>query len=213
MALAAGDGEQQTANATTLLNPDAKPLFAEFGVRMAGVAIDLFIAMFIAQGVQVYVIEAIGLTIADHRPIILAVLLLYFSVFWSSRLLATPAQLLLGMRVVDEMGERLSSGRAIMRSTLLIGLMVAALTLFKGASNLYFVAIALAGYALLFLAALTPNRQAGHDLLAHSLVVNKIALKSREHRGRLREHVSDRDPVSRKRRRPSILGIFGNVLG
>jgi hypothetical protein len=64
----------------------------------------------------------------------------------------------------------------------------------------------------LFLAALTPNRQAGHDLLVHSLVVNKIALKSRERLAQLREHVSDSDPVSRKQRRPSVPSIVGNMI-
>lgn len=57
------------------------------------------------------------------------------------------------------------------------------------------------GYALVFLAAVTPNRQAAHDLLARSLVVNRIALNSSEQRDRLREHVAD----NRKRRRPSVI--------
>ncbi len=169
MSLAENDDTQQTENKTTPRDIDAKTLFAYFGVRMAGVALDSFIAMYIALGLNVYVFEPIGLAVADNRPIILVVLLLYFSVSWSSPLRATPAQLLLGMRVVDEKGEKLSLGRAILRSILLIGLIVAAMTLFKIESNIYFVAIALVGYALLFLAALTPNRQAGHDFLAHSI--------------------------------------------
>jgi len=169
MSLAENDDTQQTENKTTPRDIDAKTLFAYFGVRMAGVALDSFIAMYIALGLNVYVFEPIGLAVADNRPIILVVLLLYFSVSWSSPLRATPAQLLLGMRVVDEKGEKLSLGRAILRSILLIGLIVAAMTLFKIESNIYLVAIALVGYALLFLAALTPNRQAGHDFLAHSI--------------------------------------------
>ncbi len=169
MSLAENDDTQQTENKTTPRDIDAKTLFAYFGVRMAGVALDSFIAMYIALGLNVYVFEPIGLAVADNRPIILVVLLLYFSVSWSSPLRATPAQLLLGMRVVDEKGEKLSLGRAILRSILLIGLIVAAMTLFKIEPNIYLLAIALVGYALLFLAALTPNRQAGHDFLAHSI--------------------------------------------
>jgi len=160
---AVDDGEQQTANTTTPLNPDAKTLFAEFGARMAGVGLDLFIVVFIAEVVPVNVIEAIGLTVTDHRPIILAVSLLYFSVFWSSPLRATPAQLLFGMRVVDEMGERLSLGRAVVRGVLLIGLIAAAMTVLGIPSTPYLSVVALVGYPLLFLAALTPNRQAGVD--------------------------------------------------
>lgn len=169
MSLAENVDTQQTENKTTPRDIDIKTLFAYFGVRMAGVALDSFIAMYIALGLNVYVFEPIGLAVADNRPIILVVLLLYFLVSWSSPLRATPAQLLLGMRVVDEKGEKLSLGRAILRSILLIGLIVAAMTLFKIESNIYFAAIALVGYALLFLAALTPNRQAGHDFLAHSI--------------------------------------------
>ncbi len=125
---AADDGVLQTANTTTPSNLDAKPLFAEFRVRMAGVYLDLIIVTIIAGTVAVDVIEAIGLTVTDRRPIILAVFLLYFSVFWSSPMRATPAQLLFGMRVVDEMGERLSLGRAVVRGVLLVGLIAAAMT-------------------------------------------------------------------------------------
>ena len=209
---AADDGVQQTADMTTPSNLDAKPLFAEFRVRMAGVYLDLIIVTIIAGTVAVNVIEAIGLTVTDRRPIILAVFLLYFSVFWSSPMRATPAQLLFGMRVVDEMGERLSLGRAVVRGALLIGLFAAAMTIFGIPSTPYLGVVALVGYPLLFLAALTPNRQAGHDLLVHSLVVNKTALKSRERLAQLREHVSDSDPVSRKQRRPSVKSIVENMI-
>ncbi len=203
---------QQTADMTTPSNLDANSLFAGFGVRIAGVLLDLIIVTIIAETVAVDVIEAIGLTVTDRRPIILAVFLLYFSVFWSSPMRATPAQLLFGMRVVDEMGERLSLGRAVVRGALLIGLYATAVTIIRITSTPYLGVVALVGYPLLFLAALTPNRQAGHDLLVHSLVVNKTALKSRERLAQLREHVSDSDPVSRKQRRPSVKSIVENMI-
>ena len=212
MSLAENDSGQPTTTASTALIPDTSKLFAAFGLRMTGVGLDLLIAVFIARGVETYVLVPIGLTSVDNRLVIVVFLLLYFSLFWSSQLRATPAQFLLGMRVVDEMGEKLSLARSILRSVLLVGLIVATLTLFKFGSNPYFIAIALVGYALLFLSALTPNRQAGHDLFTHSLVVNKIALKSSEHRRQLREHVSASDPDSGRQRRPSIIRIAGNVL-
>ncbi len=212
MSLVADDGEQQTADSTTPLTPDSKTLFAEFGVRMAGITLDLFVATFITEVVLVNVIEAIGLTVTDRRPIILAVLLLYFSVFWSSPLRATPAQLLFGMRVVDKMGERLSLGRAIVRGVLLIGLIIAAMSIIELPSTPYYGVVALVGYALLILAAVTPNRQAGHDLLVRSLVVNRIALESPERRGQLREHVSGGDPVLRRQRRPPVLSIVAHMI-
>ncbi len=212
MSLAENDSRQPTTTASTDSILDASKLFAEFGLRMIGVGLDLITAVFIARGLKAYVFEPIGLAVLDNRLVIVAFLLLYFSLFWSSQMRATPAQYLLGMRVVDEMGEKLNLARSILRSVLLVGLIVATLTLFKFGSNPYFIAIALVGYALLFLAALTPNRQAGHDLFTHSLVVNKIALKSSEHRRQLREHVSASDPDSGRQRRPSIIRIAGNVL-
>ena len=115
---AAGDSEIPMAGTTTPLNPDAKTLFAEFGVRMGAVALDLFIPVFVAN--------TIGLTIIDRQATTLAVMLLYFSLFWSSPMRATPVQYLFGMRVVDEMGETLSLRRAILRGVILIGLSFAA---------------------------------------------------------------------------------------
>ena len=53
---AADDGVQQTADMTTPSNLDANPLFAKFGVRMAGVGLDLFIGVIIAEVVAVNVI-------------------------------------------------------------------------------------------------------------------------------------------------------------
>ena len=171
------DGQLATDTDSGLISATRK-LFAEFGVRMAAVGLDLIIAIFIAGGVQDYLLEPLGLPPVDHRLVGLVVLLLYFPLFWSSQLRATPSQLLLGMRVVDAAGEKLGSARALLRGALLVGLMTAAVTLFKSESNFLFIALALAGYGLLFLAAVTPNRQAGHDLLVHSIVVNRAALKS-----------------------------------
>ncbi len=192
------------AGTMTPLNPDAKTLFAEFGVRMGAAGLDVFIPLFVA--------DVIDLTIIDQEVTALAALLLYFSLFWSSPMRATPVQFLFGMRVVDEMGGTLSLRRAIIRSIALIGSIFAAMMVVKVPTTLYFGAIALVGNAFLFLAALTPNRQAGHDLLARTIVVNKIALNSPEHLTQLREHVSGSDPVSRKQRRPSVLSIVGNLI-
>ena len=192
------------AGTTTPLNPDAKTLFAEFGVRMGAAGLDVFIPVFVA--------DVIDLTIIDQEVTAFVVLLLYFSLFWSSPMRATPVQFLFGMRVVDQMGGTLSMRRAIVRSIALIGLIFAAMLVVSVPSTPYFGAIALVGYAFLFLAALTPNRQAGHDLLARTIVINKIALNSPAHLIQLREHVSGSDPVSRKQRRPSVLSIAGNLI-
>lgn len=200
------------ADTAPTAGPDAKTLFAEFGVRMTAVALNLFIALLIAGIAFANVIDAIGLTVTESRPIMLVAVLLYFSAFWSSPLRATPAQFLFGMRVVGETGEKLGFGPAVLRGASLTGLIVLAVVPLGFLSNPFFAVISLAGYALLFLAAVTPNRQAGHDLLAHSLVVNRIALKSPQRRSQLIEHVSDSDPACRGRRRSSALSIVGNVF-
>ena len=196
---------------SAMTKPNVKIFFAGFGIRMAGVALDFLIVAFLAGGVNDYIF-IISLTTTENPLIPLAVLLLYFSAFWSSPMKATPAQLLFGMRVVNKAGEGLDLRHAVVRSVSLTVLIAAAMALLVNPFNPYFVVVALVSYALLFLAALTPNRQAGHDLLAHSLVVNKIALESSECRSQLFEHVSDNDPVSSKQRRPSILSTVGNAL-
>jgi len=212
MPVAEDDDEQPATNTDSGLIWDTRKLFAAFGVRMFAVGLDLFIAIFIAGGVQDYLLAPVGLPPVDNRVVILAVLLLYFPLFWSSQLRATPAQLLLGVRVVDETGDKLGPARALLRSALLVGLMTASVALFKSESNFLFIVLALVGYGLLFLAAVTSNRQAGHDLLAHSLVVNRVALKSPAQLDLLREHVSNSNSESGKQHRPSAIKIAGNLL-
>jgi uncharacterized RDD family membrane protein YckC len=171
--------------------------------------------MYLAKAVQEQLLPAIGLGFTDHRPIVLVVMFLYFAACWVSPLRATPVQFLFGMRVVDAAGETLSLARAALRSAGLVGLFAVVFLLFKIPVNPYLAVVALAGYALLFLAAVTPNRQAAHDFLAHSLVVNRTALKTPERRDQLREHVADNDPDSRSERRPSAIRMVVDacVLG
>jgi len=212
MPVAVDDDEQLATKTDPGLISDSRKLFAAFGMRMAAVGLDLVIAVFVAGGVQDYLLKPVGLPPVDHRLVTLAVLLLYFPLFWSSQLRATPSQLLLRMRVVDETGEKLGPARALLRGVLLVGLMTAAVALFKSEFNFLFIALALVGYGLLFLAAVTPNRQAGHDLLAHSIVVNRVALKSPAQLDLLREHVSNSNPDSGKQRRPSGIKIACNLF-
>ena len=80
----------------------SKTLFAEFGVRVFGVGLDLLIIMFIAQGVQTYILQAVGLSEINFRATGLAISFFYFASFWASPLRATPAQLLLGMCVIGD---------------------------------------------------------------------------------------------------------------
>ena len=179
---------------------------------MGAIAFDLFIIMYLAQALQDQLLPAIGLGFEDHRPIVLVLMFLYFTACWVSPLRATPVQFLFGMRVIDAAGETLSLARAALRSAGLVGLFATIFLLFKIPVNPYLFVAGLASYALLLLAAVTPNRQAAHDLLAHSLVVNRNALRTPERRDQLREHVSDNDPDSRAKRRPSAISMVVDAL-
>lgn len=125
---------------------------------------------------------------------------------------ATPVQFLLRMRVVNTQGEQLRFPRALLRSVLLVVLIEAAMTLFHVPSNPNYLIIAIPTIAVLFLAVLTPNHQAGHDFLARSLVVVKDALKSPQARSELREYAANVDPELRKQKKPSALRVMLAVI-
>jgi len=209
---AADIAQQDTADLTTPVNPDAKKLFAGFGRRIVSVYFDVLIAAFLMQAIPARIMEAIDPDFSDFQEPYIAVLVLYFAAFWASPMRATPAQFLLGVRVVNESGNRLSLSRAIARSVLLIGLFVAAMMLFIFPTTVSLGIVSLLAYVLLFLAALTPNRQAAHDLLVHSLVVSAAALQSSELRTYLNGLASDDIPASGKRWWSSVISNASDVL-
>ena len=138
----------------------AKSLFAEFAVRLFALGIDFFAAIFIATALKDHVLVPSGLRIADNNPVVVAVAFLYFVASWVSPLRATPAQLLFGMRVVSLTGETLTLGRAVVRAAALAGLIAAAFLIFEAPPDPLLLAVSLVAYALVFLAAVMPNRQA-----------------------------------------------------
>lgn len=79
---------------------------------------------------------------------------LYFAFFESSRQQATPGKLVMGLKVTDLQGNRISFGRATGRN---FGKIVSALILFIG----------------YIMAAFTERKQALHDLMAGTLVIHK----------------------------------------
>lgn len=81
---------------------------------------------------------------------------LYYALFESSRLQATPGKLLLGLAVVDRSNNRVRFGRAFSRS------------IFKEISSL------LMGIGFV-VAAFTSNKQALHDIIAKTYVVDNKA--------------------------------------
>lgn len=79
---------------------------------------------------------------------------LYFALFESSKLRATPGKLLLGLAVTDLAGEQISFIKA---TTRFFAKWLSTLLLFAGH----------------ILAAFTPRKQALHDLLAQTLVIRR----------------------------------------
>jgi uncharacterized RDD family membrane protein YckC len=181
--------------------------FAKFERRAAGVIIDFLTMFFLTFAIQISIIDRLGLNITDGRPVFFAVAVVYFAVSWASPLSATPVQWLLGIRIVNKSGDRLDLSRAALRAMVLIGAIMAAMTLFNVPENPKYLAVAIPTLALLFLAALTTNRQSVHDFVAGSLVVTKDAVKTLESRSELREYVADYDSASRAKKRPKPLTI------
>jgi len=185
-------------------------LFADFGVRVAAILMDVLIVLLVTGVLHDHLQGPIGGAV-DNRYLLVSNLFLYFTAFWISPIRATPAQFLCGIRVVDDRIERLSLGAAAMRSAALVTLLAAAsMVLIVPLS--YLSLVALVAYGLLFLAALTPYRRAGHDLLTRSLVVNRIAVKYPMYTQLLRDLSDDSDPDRKDQLRPAILSILGNLL-
>jgi hypothetical protein len=121
-------------------------------------------------------------------------------------------QFLAGMRVVDDAGGRLTAARAALRGIVLVLLMFLTMTLPGYPDWPLSLALWAAGLALVFLAALTPNRQAFHDLLAHSIVVNRRALHDPDLRRQLLQHLADSGTESRRAGRPDAWSIAVNLV-
>lgn len=196
----------------TFLNLLRRSLFASFGVRLVCVAVDLIVAMLLAELLHGLVFDPLGLLPGDHSTTVVVVLYLYFMVSWLSPLQATPVQFLAGLRIVSKTGGRLTLARAAMRGVVLVVLIFVTMTLPGYPEWPALLAFWVLGLVLVFLAALTPNRQAFHDLLAHSIVVNRRALSDPDLRQQLLEHLADSDPASRRRRRPDAWSIAVNLV-
>lgn len=152
--------------------------FAEFSVRMVVFWLDLLVIVIVSQIIKDHVLVPASLSVDGIGAVFPFVGFFYFVASWSSLMRATPVQWLFGMRIVNSRGSTLRPFRASLRAAGLIGLFFVTFTFFGSLDSPLFAGLALAGYAALFLAAVTPNRQAAHDLLADSVVVNKAAIKA-----------------------------------
>ena len=99
-------------------------------------------------------VPVIGSVFAGLGLVSLVATWLYYALFESSELQATPGKLVLGILVTDEAGNRINFGRASARY---FGKIISALIL-------------MIGYMM---AGFTEKKQALHDIIAATLVVNK----------------------------------------
>ena len=190
---------------------DVRPHFAEFGVRMAAISLDLFLLLLLVTNVLLPAVPAIEGTPLDSLPGAVVLFSLYFAAFWVSPLKATPVQFLFGMRVVDLKAEKLTPGRAAVRAVALIVLVAATFMFFREPGNPLRL-VGIVGFLLLFPAIVTTNRQAAHDFLARSIVVNRTALNAESRKAELLEHLVDPESATRPQRRPSIPRIVVDAL-
>ena len=132
--------------------PAVVPLYAGFWRRFAAVAVDSVILV-IPNLVATYALppDSVFTTVA-----IVLIACAYYAGFHASQAQATPGKRAFGIKVTDLEGGRIGPGRAVLRY---FATWLSTITLFIG--------FAMAGF--------TKRRQALHDLLARTLVVNRAA--------------------------------------
>lgn len=205
-------GMSPDAPAAAAPQPNDGPLFSSFGNRAVCTAFEMYAALLVSGFTIHAMLRPFGWEYADTGPFAFVLLFVYFAGFWASPWGATPLQIAWGSRVVDGEGRCLTLWRATVRSAFLVALIAGALRIYAAPSAPYTGIIAAISFGMLFLAALTPNRQAVHDFLVRSFVVRRAALKSAEGLDRLREATSNRASDLRPRSLPTVGSIVWNTL-
>lgn len=178
-------------------------LFADVAVRIVAYACDIVAFAFS----MTLVIDHVFNPFIRNDGIRFAILALattaWFAACWTSPLRATPAQILLGIRVLHKSGRPLSLAEAIGRSVALVAVSAFAVYVLREllipGSWLTIAALAL----LLYVPSVTARRQGLHDFLAQSVVVNKRAIRSTDGERRMREFLGDRATSASPSARPS----------
>ena len=178
-------------------------LFAEFGVRLVALVFDLIGVLAVGILANDHLLSPLGFRQDTLGILILVIVFLYFVLSWCSPLRATPGQLLAGIRVVGTDGKTLSPLRALVRSVLLALALAATWTIVDVPQRDWMLVVSLAGFAAVFLAAVTPNRQGLHDIVADSIVLTRKTLNTPEHLQQVLAHVANREPAALAQRRPS----------
>ncbi len=155
--------------------PAASTLFASFAERGANTAVEILLLAFALGLAVVPVLDLLG--VGEAEGVVMPVLLvLFFAVSWASPMRATPCQRLGRIAVVDLDGRRLRPWRALLRSFALLALLAGALSIGQTLREPLAWLVAVPAWLGLAMAAVTPRRQALHDLLLGTVVVRRKAL-------------------------------------
>lgn len=202
------EGPDATAKA---IRKYASKLFAEIAVRIVAFGIDMVLVLFAIIVAR----DHLGLALPGAAGNIAWAILLavYFAGCWASPLRASLAQLLCGMRVLNESGGALSPGKAIVRAAALIGQWWLVTVLF----DIHWLPDSLTGVVvaavLMFVPVVTRHRQGIHDLVARSIVVNRRAQRSQTAREEMLAFLAADKPETLRARRPSVPRMLGDTLG
>jgi len=162
-------------------------LFANLVERMTAAFLDLLLLFALVLGVEAGVEAGLPLPLPGSRE--LAVLaLVYMTASWVAPWHATPAQLVLRLRVVDSRGRHLDAWRAALRAVLVLTVFSCWFRLLGDPVNGAIGVLSLLACATLWLGAILPRRETLHDLVAGSMVVRSKAWHDPELRARLLEH-------------------------
>ena len=176
------------APTTTAITSSAnlRNLLVSFRNRMVCTVVDVFAIIFFV-GLLGDTLRGAGWAVADSRPVLVGIVVLYFGFAWASPLGATPIQFLWGIKVVAYDGQPLRRWRALVRGALVVAITAGAFTAFRVMQEPYMGIPAAVSMTLFFVAALTPRRQAAHDFLVRSLVVYRRQLRQPETLASLRD--------------------------
>ncbi len=163
--------------------------FAQFERRAAAAMIDVAAVFFLSIWLM-STLTSLAAWSPTGRPVLGIVALLYFAGGWASPLSATLAQWAVRIRIVDESGERLGPGRAIVRAVLFIVGVVGILTIAQVPETPSLLLVAGVSMAAFYIAAITANRQGVHDLIVRSVAVKSSVLKSTDARAELQARIA-----------------------
>ena len=154
----------------------SRHLLASFRRRMVCTLLDVIIALGIVFQAGQLIGGWLGVATSELSPALVGLIIVYFGGFWASPLSATPAQFLLGLRVVTTKGDRLPIGRSLLRGCLMVALVAAALTILGAPEQPLFFVLGGVAFICLFLSAVTLCKQALHDFVVASIVVRRKVL-------------------------------------